>query len=70
MQSAVNQLRGTVTDSVLKVVDQYKPKVIKALKELQKVIIDAGKQIVIVVVQEVNGAIVKVLVDGLEGVSS
>lgn len=70
MQSAVNQLRGTVTDSVLKVVDQYKPKVIKALKELQKVVIDAGKQIVIVVVQEVNGAIVKVLVDGLEGVSS
>ena len=55
---------------MLKVVDQYKPKVIKALKELQKVVIDAGKQIVIVVVQEVNGAIVKVLVDGLEGVSS
>ena len=55
MQSAVNQLRGTVTDSVLKVVDQYKPKVIKALKELQKVVIDAGKQIVIVVVETIVG---------------
>ena len=70
VQSAVNQLRGIVTDSVLKVVDEHKPKVIKALKDLQKVVIDGVKQVVIVVVQEVNGAVVKVLVDGLEGVSS
>jgi len=69
VKSAVNNLGDNIKGSVLKVVEQHKPQVIAALKNLQRVIIDAGKKIIIEIIVDLNGAIVKVLVDGLEGLS-
>jgi len=69
VKSAVNNLGDNIKGSVLKVVEQHKPQVIAALKNLQRVVIDAGKKIIIEIILDLNGAIVKVLVDGLEGFS-
>jgi len=66
VKTAVNNLRGDIKAKVMKIVEEYKPKVIQALRNVQQVVIDAGKQIFL----RVDGDIVKVIVDGLEGLSN
>ncbi|XP_065673572.1 uncharacterized protein LOC100206767 isoform X2 [Hydra vulgaris] len=65
VQSAVGKLGVAIKDATMKVIEQSKPQVIDALQNLKRIVIDAAKNIVI----EVNGAIVKVIVGQLTGLS-
>ncbi|XP_065640835.1 uncharacterized protein LOC136073254 [Hydra vulgaris] len=64
VQSAVGKLGVAIKDGTMKVIEQSKPQVID-LQNLKRIVIDAAKNIVI----EVNGAIVKVIVGQLTGLS-
>jgi len=62
---AVNKFRSKVKASTNAIVEKYRPKIEKALRDAQKVIIVEGKKIVI----EIVGDFVKVIVDGLSSTS-
>ena len=56
----------SIKDATMKVIEDNKTKVIDALQNVKKIVVDAAKQIVI----EVNGAIVKVIVGELTSLST
>lgn len=66
VKSAVSKLGASIKDTTMKIIEENKPKVIDALQNVKRIVVDAAKQIVI----EINGAIVKVIVGELTSSSN
>ena len=52
---------------MIKIIEEYKPKLLVALANVKKVAIKVGNEFLKQIVIEINGAVVKILVDGISG---
>ena len=60
MKAAVENLSGKVKESTKKFIEENKPKIISALENSKKVIIDAAKK----VIMEIKGSVVTIISGG------
>jgi len=66
VKSAASNLGGNVRQSTLKVLEEFKPKIVNALNNVKKLVIQGAEQIVI----EICGNIVKIIAGGDSATSS
>merc|ERR1712168_303618 len=60
VKKAASKIPGVVKDATDKIIQKYKPKIIKELNKVGEIVVDAGKKIMI----KVKDDIVEIFVDG------
>ena len=65
MKSAANRLVNSVKAATQKIIEQYKPQILAALENVQKVVIKGAKDLII----EVVNGIVKIITDSVSATS-
>ena len=64
MKAAVENLSGKVKDTTNKFIEENKPKIISALENSNKVIIYAAKKVIMELLVEIKGSVVKIISGG------
>ena len=65
VKAAVKNVGDKISEKTKNLIDTLRPKIVEALKNVQRVIIVEGKKLII----EINGSIVKIITDGLTATS-